>query len=86
MSVTHMKNTLFNMSSYTLIEDEDKALAFQLDHHIEATTNKNVIDTELDLYLQIINHYVNEVPDHKSSLLETKLNNICDRYSHLCTV
>ena len=81
-----IKNTLFKMSSCTLIEDEDKALAFRLDHHIEARTNKNVIDTEFELYLQLISHYVNEVPDHKNSLLKTKLSNMCERYLHLCTV
>ena len=41
------------MSSYTLAEDEYNALAFELDHHILTRTNKNIIDTEFELYFKV---------------------------------
>ena len=43
-----IKSTVYN----TLTEDEYIALAFGLDHHIPARTNKNIIDTEFELYFQ----------------------------------
>ena len=49
------------MSSYTLVQDEYNALAFGLDHHIPKRTNKNVIETEFELYFQSINRHVNEI-------------------------
>ena len=69
------------MSSYTLTEDECNALAFGLDHHIPARTNKNIIGTEFGLYFRSINRYVNEIPVNNISHLKTKLRNICDRYN-----
>ena len=71
------------MSPYTLTEDEYNAFAFGLDHHIPARTNKNIIDTEFELYFQSVNRYVNEIPDNKISHLKTKLRNIRDRYNRI---
>ena len=71
------------MSSYTLTEDKYNALAFGLDHHIATRTNKNIIDTEFEVYFQSINRYVNDIPDNKISHLKTKLRNICDRYNRI---
>ena len=71
------------MSSYTLTEDECNALAFGLDHHIPARTNKNIIGTEFGLYFRSINRYVNEIPVNNISHLKTKLRNICDRYNRI---
>ena len=45
------------MRSYALTED---ALAFRLDHYISTRTNRNIIDTEFELYFQSINRHVNE--------------------------
>ena len=67
------------MLSYTLTEDEYDALAFGLDHHIPTRTNKNLIDTEFELYFQSINRYANDIQDNKISHLKAKLRNICDR-------
>ena len=64
------------MSSYTLTEDEYNALTFGLDHHIPT---KNIIGTEFELYFQIINCYVNDVPGNKISHLKTKPRSKCDR-------
>ena len=49
------------MSSYTLTEDEYNVLAFGLDDHIPTRTNKNIIDTEFELYFQSINRYLNDI-------------------------
>ena len=49
-----IKSTVY----YTLTEGEYIALAFVPDHHIPARTNKNIIDTEFELYFQRINRYV----------------------------
>ena len=38
------------MWSYNLTKDEYNPLAFGLDHHIPTRTNKNIIDTEFELY------------------------------------
>ena len=57
--------SVFNMSSYTLTEDEYNALAFGLDHHIPTRTNKNIIGSELEFYFQSINRFVNDIPDNK---------------------
>ena len=62
---------------------EDEYNAFGLDHHIPARTNKNIVDTEFELYFQSVNRYVNEIPDNKISHLKTKLRNICERYNHI---
>ena len=51
------------MSPYTPTEDEYNALAFGLDHHIPTRTNKNITDTEFEIYLQNINRYANELPE-----------------------
>lgn len=51
------------MSSHTLTEDEHNALDFGLDHYIPTKTNKNIVDTELEIYFQSIIRYVNEMPD-----------------------
>ena len=45
--ISFIKNTVYNMSSYTLTGDEYNALTFGLDHHIPAKTIKNIMDTEL---------------------------------------
>ena len=68
-----IKDTVYNMSSYPPTEDEYNTLAFGLDHHIPAKTNKNITDTEFELYFQSINRYVDEIPDNKISHLKTKL-------------
>ena len=67
------------MWSYNLIKDEYNPLAFGLDHHTPIRTNKNIIDTEFELYFQSINRYVNDMPDNKIIHLKTRLRNICDR-------
>ena len=66
-------------------------MAFGLDYHIPIRTNKNITDTESELYLESITHYVKDIPDNKVwnylklfSHLETKLRNTCDRYNHIC--
>ena len=76
-----VKNIVHNMLSYTLTEDEYNALAFGLDHHFAARTNKYIIDIEFELlfFFQSINRYVNKIPDNKISHLRTNLRNICDR-------
>ena len=51
---TFIKATVHNMSSYNLTQEEYDALAFGLDHHIPTRTNKNIIDTEFELYYQSI--------------------------------
>ena len=51
------------MSPYTPTEDEYNALAFGSDHHIPTRTNKNINDTEFEIYLQNINRYANELPE-----------------------
>ena len=56
---------MYSMSSYTLTKDEYNALAFGIDHHIPIRTNKNIIDTKLELYFQSINRSVNEIPENK---------------------
>ena len=48
-----------------LTEDEYKALAFGLDYHIPIRTNKNITDTESELYLESITRYVKDIPDNK---------------------
>ena len=78
-----IKSTVYNMSSYTLTEDEYNAFAFGLDHHIPGRTNKNITVTEFELYSQSINRYVNEIPVNNISHLKTKLKNICDRYNRI---
>ena len=67
----------------TLTEDDYSALAFRLDHHIPIKTDKNIIDSEYELYFQNINRYVDDIPDNKNSHLKTKLRNICDRYNRI---
>ena len=79
--ISFIKNTVYNMSFYTLTEDEYNTLAFGLDQHIPTRTNKNIIDTEFELYYQSINRYVNNIPDNKISYLKTKLRNIGERYA-----
>ena len=49
------------MPPYTPTEDEYNALAFGSDHHIPTRTNKNITDTEFEIYLQNINRYANEL-------------------------
>ena len=71
------------MSSYTLAEDEYNALAFELDHHILTRTNKNIIDTEFELFSQSIDRYVNNIPDNKIRHLKIKLRSICDRHNNI---
>ena len=84
MTTRHLnKTTVYNMWSYNLTEDEYNALVFGLDHHIPPRTNKNITDTEFEVYFQSINCYVNEIPDNKISHLKKKLRNICDRYNHI---
>ena len=67
IAITHyvIQNTVYNITSYTLTEDEYNALAFELDHHVPTETNENIIDTEFKLYVQSINRYVNDIPDNK---------------------
>ena len=77
------KNTVYNMSSYTLLEEEYNALAFGLDHLIPTKTKRNVTETEFELYFQSIHRYANEIANSKISYLKTKLRNICDKYSRI---
>ena len=58
-------------------------MTFGLDHHTPTRTNKNIIDTEFELYFQSKNCHVNDIADNKISHLKTKLRNICDRYNHI---
>ena len=81
--LSFIKSTVYNISSYTLPEDEYSALAFGQDHHIPTRTNKNIIDIEFELYFQSINRYVNDISDNKISHLKTKLRNIPDRYQRI---
>ena len=76
-------NTVSNLPCYILNEVEYNALAFEVDRHIPSRTNKNIIDTEFELYLQSINRYINDIPDNKISHLKTKLRNIYDRYKRI---
>ena len=81
--ISFIKNTVYNMQSYTFSEEEYNALAFGLDHHIPTKTKRNVIETEFELYFQSIHRYTNEIPDSKISYLKTKLRNICHKYNHI---
>ena len=74
--ISYLKNTVCNMLSYPLTEDEYNALAFGLDQHIPTRTNNSIIDTEFELYFQSINRYASDIPDNKISHLKTKLRNI----------
>ena len=76
-------NTVSNLPCYILKEVEYNALDFEVDHHIPTRTNKNIIDTEFELYLQRINRYINDIPDNNISHLKTKLRNIWDRYNRI---
>ena len=67
------------MSFHTLEGRGYNALACGPDIHIPARTNKNIIDIEFWLYLQILNCYVDKIPDNKVSYLKTSIRNICDR-------
>ena len=58
--------------SYAFTEDEYNALAFVLDHHTPARTNKSIIDPEFEFYFQSINCYLNEIPDNKIIPSKTK--------------
>ena len=78
-----IKNTVYNMSSYTLSKEEHNALAFGLDHHIPTKTKRNVIETEFELYFQSIHRYANEIAESKISYLKTKLRNICNKYNRI---
>ena len=64
------------MSPHALAEHDYNALAFGLDNHIPTRGNKNITDIEFQLHLQIINCYVNEIPDNRVSHLKTTLRNI----------
>ena len=59
-------------------------MAFGLNHHIPIRTNKNIIDTEFELFFQSINGYVNEISNNKINNLKRKLRNICNRYNQIC--
>ena len=62
------------MRSYALTED---ALAFRLDHYISTRTNRNIIDTEFELYFQSINRHGNENTDNQICHLKTMLRHMC---------
>ena len=81
--ISFISNTVYNISSYTLTEDEYNTLAFGLDYHISTRINKSIINIQLGLYFQSINRYVNDVLDNKISHLKTKLRNTCDRYNQV---
>ena len=51
--ISFIKNTIYNMSSYTLTEDEYYSLAFGLDHHILTRTNKILLTLNLSSIFKV---------------------------------
>ena len=96
--ISFIKNTVNNVLSHTLAEYKQNILAqtikldyqirisnqaFGLNYQIPKRTNRNIIEIEFELYLQIINSYVSEIPDNIDCCLKTKLRNICDKSNRI---
>ena len=60
----YVKQTVCNMSSYVLSDEEQLVLSFGLDHHVPVKCD-NLINTEFEHYFQNINNTVPNISHEK---------------------
>ena len=71
------------MSSYVLLDEEQLALSFGLDQHVQVKCDNNLINTEFEHYFQNIKNTVPNISDEKMLQLKTKLLSTCEKYNNI---
>ena len=79
----YVKQTVCNMSSYVLSDEEKLALSFGLDQHIPLKCDNNLINTEFEYYFQNIKNTVPHISDEKMLQVKT---NYCQLVKNIITL
>ena len=76
-----VENIIHNFSSYKLSPEEEHALSFSLDDHIQTKQNDIKINTEFEsFYYQILKHK-NQLDQRRQDELKSKIRRTCENYS-----
>ena len=76
----YLKNTVRNLSSYSLTDIEEKALSYGLDQQVPIKPNQKALETEFELFYQNLLRKLNHLPTEHLSKIKTKLRVTCEKY------
>ena len=82
-TLSFIRNTVRNFSTYQLPSDKEKVVSFGLDEHIPSVRNRHELFTEFELFYQ---NLVKDIPashDNIITKIKTKLRHTCDKYSRI---
>ena len=82
-TLSFIRNTVRNFSTYQLISDKEKVVSFELDEHIPSVCNRHELFTEFELFNQ---NLIKDIPashDNIITKIKTKLRHTCDKYSRI---
>ena len=82
----YVKQTVCNMSSYVLSDEEKLALSFGLDQHIPVKCDNNLINTEFEHYFQNIKNTVPNISDEKMLQVKTSYCQLVKNITTLSTI
>ena len=80
---SHIRNTKHNFSSYSLSNEEYKALSFGLGYHIPNQSSYNTTETEFGTFYQSSLPNLSHIPYNQLSKLKSKFRNACHKYDNI---
>ena len=67
-------------SSCYLTKEEVRALSYTLDQHIPNCTDRNTINTEIELLFQNVLNEICNIQEESLTNIKTKLRSSCEKY------
>ena len=74
---------MHNFSNYSLLNEEYKALSFELDYHIPNQSSQSTIETEFGMFYQKNLPNLSDIPDNQLTELKKKILNVCHKYNNI---
>ena len=74
---------MHNFSNYSLLNEEYKALSFELDYHIPNQYSQSTIETEFGKFYQKNLPNLSHIPDNQLTELKKKILNACHKYNNI---